>query len=30
LQAGGLKVGEVLLQNATDRDAAGWEYVDAI
>jgi hypothetical protein len=30
LQAGGLKVGEVLLKNATDRDAAGWEYVDAI
>jgi hypothetical protein len=30
LQAGGLKVGEVLLRSGTDRAAAGTEYVDAI
>jgi hypothetical protein len=30
LQAGGLKVGEVLLRSGTDREAADWEYVDAI
>jgi hypothetical protein len=30
LQAGGLKVGEVLLRVAADRGAVGWEYVDAI
>ena len=30
LQAGGLKVGEVLLRGGSDRTQACWEYVDAI
>jgi hypothetical protein len=30
LQAGGLKVGEVLLRGGADRTQACWEYVDAI
>jgi hypothetical protein len=30
LQAGGLKVGEVLLRGGADRGKACWEYVDAI